>query len=353
VPHRSAARHLPRPQVLLLVKHHLDRVGQLGITKLELLGAIGPHRTSLVTIQRALDDLRNLYDAKLTCTGAERRWRLEAPLSLPLLAPESVHLFLMHVAQPMLDSLGLDDGRMDGLVEGFDEQVRKTTSAKKLPTRKVVTSGPTRGGSLDYARFSRLVLACRRDVVRISYASPWKPAGTPPKWHALEPWALRLHDGAFYLRGWSRGPRGVRTFRVVDIRAVEELAADAELTPLHAVPADVWAEEKKAFGMDLDRPDVAVIRFRGGIARFVATDRWHPTERDAWFEDGEVLQRTIRYRSCRELARRLVALGDGIESIEPLALLEEVGRLGGCSAALLRSTARRRAQAQKSRSKSK
>jgi hypothetical protein len=353
MPRGRNSRQLPREQVLLLVKQHLDRVGADGITKRELLTAIGPKRTSLVTIQRALNDLRNVYDAQLTCTGADRRWRLEAPLSLPLLAPDQFHVFLMHVSKAVLESLGLDYGRMDGLVEGFDEKARETTSPTKLPPPNIVTSSVTLGSTIDDERFSRLVLACRREALRISYRSPWKPAGTPAKWHTIEPWSLRMHDGAFYLRGWARALRGVRTYRLVDIQAVEQLELESDRTPLRAVPSDVWAEENKAFGMDVDRPDVAVIRFRGDIARFIGSVRWHPMEKDDWFEDGEVLQRTIPFRSCREIARRLVSLGDGVESIEPFALLEEVGRLGARSTELLRSAVRRRAQARKSRSKSK
>lgn len=355
MPRPTGRRPLSRAEVLLLVKQHLERAADHGVTKRELLASIGPDRTSLVTIQRALDDLRDTYDAQITCTGADRRWRSHARLAMPLVAPEPEDRFVALLAESMLEphALAPMQERIERIVEGFDEGVRRTTAPSELPARKVVTSSVTLGSRIDGVQLGRLAAACRRKPVRILYVSPWKPAGTPAKWHAVEPWSLRMLDGAFYLRGWARGPRAPRTYRFADIQAVEEIEDRSEPASLRSPPADVWAEENKAFGIDLDRPGVAVIRFCGAIARLIAPIVWHPAEKDEWLEHGLVLQRTIPFRSCRELARRLITVIDGIESIEPAALREEVGLLGARAVAVCRRAPRRRATPRKSPSKSK
>jgi predicted DNA-binding transcriptional regulator YafY len=40
-----------------------------------------------------------------------------------------------------------------------------------------------------------------------------------------------------------------------------------------------------------------------------------------------LLERTVAYRSCREMARRLASLLDGVESIAPAQLRDEVVRI--------------------------
>ena len=84
-----------------------------------------------------------------------------------------------------------------------------------------------------------------------------------------------------------------------------------------------------------------MIRFRGGLARWIARIVWHPLQKDLWLEPDELLERTIPYRSCRELARRLASVIDVIESIEPRELCEEVFGLFARSKAMARSRKRR------------
>ena len=75
-----------------------------------------------------------------------------------------------------------------------------------------------------------------------------------------------------------------------------------------------------SFGIDEDRPDTAVLRIRGPLARWIAREKWHPNQVDTWLEPGELLERRVPYRSCRELARRLMTLGDALVSVEPETL---------------------------------
>jgi predicted DNA-binding transcriptional regulator YafY len=53
---------------------------------------------------------------------------------------------------------------------------------------------------------------------------------------------------------------------------------------------------------------------------------WHPEQRDRWIERGKLLERRVPYRSCREMARRVLSVLDGVESVAPEELRAEVDR---------------------------
>ena len=326
MPRKPGPLPLSRREVLLLVKEQFERVAA-GLTKQELLDAIGPGRTSLQTIQRVLDELRDEYGAQLTCGAVDRRWRLAAPIAMPLEAPDLEDLLAVIMAQALIERFADASLRehMMKLVEQIDERVRARMSAAALPARKTMTSSVTLSARIDPAILRGLIAACRREPLRIRYSSPWQPATDSTAWHMIEPWALHMHDGAIYLRAWANGLKAPRTYSVAHIEAVERVdEPEGRTTPRRAIPTDVWGDEAPAYGIDHDRPGVAVIRMRGGVARWVARMIWHPHEQDTWLEPGELLERTFAYRSCRELARRLAMVIDGIVSIEPAELREEV-----------------------------
>jgi predicted DNA-binding transcriptional regulator YafY len=347
MPRPKDPRPIPRPQVRILVLRHLERAGATGMTKLELLTAIGPTRTSLPTIQRAINELRSDYDAQITSFGKIRRWRLEAPLAIPLEAPEDDDQLAVLLAQVTLEPLGATSllDRLTKVAEGLDDRARRGNARSKLPPRRSMSSNVTLGTDVDLAILRRMITACRGEALQMQHASPWPTPRAEVPWQEIEPWALRLYDGALYLRAWVTARRGARTFRLADIQDVRD-SERAASSPRHARPIDVWEEEDRAFGIDHDRPDVAVIRFRGGVARWVKCIKWHKSQRDRWIEPRELLERTIRYRSCRELARRLASLLDGIESIEPVELEDEVIALVSRAAKLRAARVRaRRARA--------
>lgn len=328
MPRTRTTSPLSRAELLVLVKQHLERAGSHGLTKQELVDAIGPANTSLATVQRVLDDLRSdAYEAQISSYGKIRRWRFEAPLSIPLEAPDRDDLLAVLIAQAILEPL-VDPPlreRLGKLVEDLDDRARTRGSTTDLPSLKAMTSSLTLGTRIDPEILRRLLAACRRKTVRIRYASPWQPVADDIPSHEIEPWALRVHDGAVYLRAWVIDLEQPRTFRLAHIESVDDVTTTT--ASRQPIPADLWGEESPAFGIDRDRPGTAVIRLRGAVARWVARIVWHPDEKDIWIEPGELLERTVAYRSCREMARRLASVLDGVESIAPVQLRDEVVRL--------------------------
>lgn len=317
------------PAVLRVVKE----AGERGITKADLVAVIcrvdGP--TSAVSIQRALNRLRDERDAPIHCVA--NRWRLRSPFTMPLESPEAEDVVAVLVARAILEPLCDADmlGRVDRLVEQLDARVREQAGPAGLPPCGALTSTLTLGTTAQPGVLRALLDACRRRAVRISYVSPWKPASTPAAWIEVEPWAVRVHDGAAYLRAWRRDTGSPRTYRIAHIDAIEPCAPDADAS-LVRVPAEIWGDGDPAYGIDHDRPGTAIVVLQGSVARWVHRVRWHPEQRDRWLVANEVLERTLAYRSARELARRITSVFDGVRTIEPPELREEV-------AAILRGSA--------------
>jgi predicted DNA-binding transcriptional regulator YafY len=168
------------------------------------------------------------------------------------------------------------------LAEDLDARARTRSSPTDLPPRKAISCALTLGTRIDAAIFTTVLFACRRKQLRIQYASPWTPPVDPIPTQIIEPWALRIMGGGIYLRAWSHKSQHAKTYRLAHVESVE---IDPAL-PTEISPTDLWDDAHPAFGIDDDRPDVAVIRLRGGVARHVAKSIWHPSERDRWIGEG-------------------------------------------------------------------
>lgn len=165
-----------------------------------------------------------------------------------------------------------------------------------------------------------LLRACRREVVKLAHHSPWRNETTE---HVVEPWQVWLHHGVLYLRGYSRTRKDIRTFGLANIQRLEVLP---NARPGVEVPPDVWGAEDPRYGVDEHEPGDAVLRFRGPLARWLASARWHPLQQDRWLNE-DVLERRLSYRSSRELARKLASVAEGLEGVEPPQLRDELNSL--------------------------
>ncbi|MCY1011302.1 WYL domain-containing protein [Nannocystis pusilla] len=276
-----------------------------------------------VTVQRALKYMREEWDAPLEFVHASKVWKLlDDKFTLPLTDPDPEDLaavvFASALLQPVADAEL--NARVKRLVEQMDAAVEETQKNAAKVRPKSVTATMTTGTRVDSRLVSKLLQAVGSGVVRIEYDSPW--SGTR-KTHDVEPWQLRLHDGVMYMRAFSRTTGDARSFRVAQIVHARVLPGQ---TPREAVPtkSNLWGGSEPGYGIDSDRPGVATLRVRGGVARWIANLVWDPGQEDKWIEPGELLERKVPYHSCREFARRLFTIVDGLESIEPTELREEV-----------------------------
>lgn len=318
----SQTVHDAAQAILRWLREHDD-----GGTKAELAAA---HDVSTVTVQRALIWLRDGLDAPIVFDRgcSPMRWRLTDPtFSLPLFDPVPRDLQAVLFASSLLEPVA-DDAlaeRLRRLVEEMDQRVRDSGAPLQLRPG-TVTATISQGQPVALDILDPLLRAIGRHVITFEYASPWSPHPGPPRVYDLEPWQLRIHDNRVYLRGWALNRDAPRSFRVA---LMSNVRVDPARTPGRPVPAPdrMWDDGDPAFGIDHDRPDVATIRLAGPVARWAALERWHDEQVDRWITPDEVLERTVPYASCREFARRLMSVADGLVHIEPEPLRTQVTQL--------------------------
>jgi predicted DNA-binding transcriptional regulator YafY len=279
---------------------------------------------SPATVKRALQWLRDkganiIYEAK------HRAWRLrDRAFALPLTEPSLEDLQATLTAAGLHEALGQHAAAARAL-SLFDEldirlhEERRGRAIRRDALRVTQSTAVVR----DPRWVLVLLGAARRRVVRIRYRSPWKNEVST---HEFEPWQVWLHDGVFYVRGYSRTRQAPRTLSLACIEALSVCDGDKPAVRVPD-PTDIWGGRDPRFGIDDDRPGVATITLRGPVARWVAGTLWHPQQKDAWPLADETLVRQLPYRSCRELARRLAGIADGLASVDPSELREEVCRL--------------------------
>jgi predicted DNA-binding transcriptional regulator YafY len=292
-----------------------------GASKEELQARVLGRRLSPPTIQRAMDWLRDEHDAPIDYEKPSNRWLLKDSLfGLPLGDPTPEDLAAVVFAGALLAPIADEElsGRVQRLIEQMDMRIRRADGAHASPSRAAVISSLTTGTEVDPHLLSTLLRAVGRHVLRIDYRSPWREK---EQYYDVEPWQLRFHDGSLYMRGYSRTTSGPRNYRVANVVSARIVPEEQPREPVPA-PNEIWPGHP-AFGIDDDRPDTATIRIRGAIARWVARTVWHPEQKDTWIEKGELLERRVPYNSCREFARRLLTLGDGLVSVAPAELRHE------------------------------
>ena len=299
-----------------------------GLSKQALIERHGS--ASPPTMQRAISALKD--EGIIARDSLRNVWKLEqADVYRPLDAPALGDLQAVLVAEAMLGSLADDElrARLRSLAEQLDARIRERPGERAPSVRSPVEVTVTSATRVDGSVLQALMAAVRdRTAVRLEYTSPWTGAS---RQRAVEPWGLRLHDAAWYLRAYDRKHETPRTYRLAHIEAVTSPGLGP---PIATRPpqAKLWSGGDPAFGIDNDRPDRARVVLQGPLARWVEPVMWSPNQRDRWV-DADTLERVLDYASCREFARVVRSVVDAVVEIEPAALREEVfGPLEGSPA---------------------
>lgn len=271
------------------------------------------------TMKRALVVLRQRHPtAAVSYSGRERAWTLgNEKFQLALSYPDVRHLVALTAVADLLQQLSLPEiadsarGLLEQLGAKFSDRERGPAfhpEALRVVQHSTVVP--------KMRHFLSIVQQTRKGVLQIDYYSPWEDRAER---YVVEPWQVALINGVLYLRGWAR-ERGLREFRMATIKHV---VVKEGARPTVKVPGVLWPHEL-GFGTDDDRPGDAELLFEGPVARWLRSSRWHPTQRDEWVASSSALRRWMRYRSCRELARFLAQYADGLVSVEPRELRDEL-----------------------------
>ena len=263
------------------------------------------------TIARALKVLRDEYGAPIE--EDRGTWRLTGEFWLPMADPRPEDLTAVILASAVLRPFADEQlsNCLEALIMELDSRLRDR-GRKNLASPRGVTATMSSSVPMDRHALEVLMNATRGHVVRFEHRAVW--TGTKSQ-TVLEPWQVRLHDGVAYVRGFSRTRGEPRTYRLADLRSVSRIP-NAKAEALRPPPDQIFGPGDPASSVDEDRPGHARIHARGAIARLIHPIMWHPDQSDEWLKDYELLERRVPYNSCREFARRLLSVIDGLELVE-------------------------------------
>ncbi len=151
-----------------------------------------------------------------------------------------------------------------------------------------------------------------RRRIRLTYQGRSDPA---PTVREVDPWALHLQDGVWYLQGHDRGVEEGRIFRVDRVANVEVLDVRAEVAPPANLPPPRYEPEPEDPEVVLDVAPAA--RWLEGALALDAV-----VEHD----DGRA-RLTFRTNAPRWVARLVLMTGGGAVVVAPRSIRDEVVRL--------------------------
>jgi proteasome accessory factor B len=306
---------------LLAIDRELRKGGRVTCaTILELPECEGYNRK---TVLRDIEYLRDTLRAPIEYDPRERSYRYTKPgFFLKAVPLDEGDLFAVMIAEKVLDQYRGTPlfGRLDETFErirGYlPERVR--VSREALEGRLAFFFPPA-------ARYrpevwDAVAAGIARDrTVRIEHATPGRDR---PIERDVDPYFAVSHAGAWYLIGYCRTKKEIRTF------AFSRISSAKVLEDAFEMPADfdLDAYMGPRFGiMRGDREHTVRLRFSPALAPFVLERDWHPTQKAAKRRDGSA-DLSFKVNDLFEVRRWVLSWGAGAEVLGPKELRESVRR---------------------------
>lgn len=289
------------------------------------------------TVLRDLDLLRDDWGAPIEFDRRRRGFYLTDPQWVPPLGQGSMRLGTGEAVALLLALHALEAVRAHGLEDAFRSLLDKlphllpepvTVDLASLTQRISFYFEPARGDPREVAELlSRLRQAIeQRRVLAVRYYTASRDEET---FRELEPYHLRYYDGAWYLVGYCRWRRDVRTFAVDRIRHCAVLDETFQPPSPERFAPETYFGEAWRLQRGAERQHV-VVRFSPQQARFVRGRTWHPTQEAREEPDGSLVL-SFRVLGVDEIKRWLLQFGSHVEVLAPRALrqalAEEAARM--------------------------
>ncbi len=136
----------------------------------------------------------------------------------------------------------------------------------------------------------------------------------------VSPQRLVHYRDNWYLDGWCHLRKGLRSFSLDCIEHAEIIEKQAKAITekkLH----DELASSYGIFSGKADKK--AILRFSAAQARWVAGERWHPSQK-SWFDDAGLYVLEVPYHNDSELVMDILKYGHDVEVVSPTALRNRV-----------------------------
>ena len=132
----------------------------------------------------------------------------------------------------------------------------------------------------------------------------------------VSPQQLVFYAENWYLVAWCHLRRGLRSFAVDALRAVQSL----ETLAREVAAATVEAELARGYGIFAGQTvEWATLRFQPARARWVSAEIWHPAQRGE-FDEAGCWRLTLPYTDSRELLMDVLRHGPEVEVLAPESL---------------------------------
>lgn len=157
----------------------------------------------------------------------------------------------------------------------------------------------------------------QRHKVRMTYHGRGRDRSTE---RVVSPQRIVHYRDNWLMDAYCHLREGLRTFSIDRVRDAQELPDAAQAIP----DSELDEHLASSYGIFAGRANKsAVLRFSAERARWVADERWHPSQVGQYLTDGRYELR-IPYRDERELVMDILRHGPDVEVLAPPALREAV-----------------------------
>ncbi|WPD18309.1 helix-turn-helix transcriptional regulator [Thermaerobacter composti] len=282
------------------------------------------------TIHRDLELLRDDFCAPLEFDRRRKGFYLTDPEWTPTFAARDMRLGAGEALALVLGLQALESVRAHGLEEPFQALLEKlphllpeqvTVDLASLTSQVSFFFEPARGDPRAVGRrLNRLREAIwARRVVRLRYYTASRDQETV---RLVEPYHLRYYDGAWYVAGYCRWRRAVRTFAVDRIRELEVLEETFPPPTPDRFSPETYFGEAWRLQRGAERQQV-VVRFRPEQARYMRGRIWHPSQESRDEPDGSLVL-SFRVLGTDEIMRWLLQFGASAQVLAPPSLREAI-----------------------------
>lgn len=276
---------------------------------------------SQATLYRLIASLRDELGAPVEQDDKSRfYYDRELPsFELPGIWLSSQELYALMAARSLLERLqpGLFDEELGELRRRI-EALLKTTGASADAMRQRIRIIHHGGRDVPRELFRQVLQGLiERRRLDIEYRARTSGQTTGRQ---ISPQRLTSYRENWYLDAWCHMRGGLRSFALERIAALTVSGEVAE-----EVDDETLSEHfQAAYGIFAGPAEYeAILRFSPEVARWVADERWHSKQRDAWLEDG-TFERRLPYGRSEELVMDILRYGADVEVIGPEALRDEV-----------------------------
>lgn len=274
------------------------------------------------TVERDIARLRDLFGAPIEYDRTRKGYKYTEPFELPsvkLREGEAIALFL---GQRLL--MQCKGTPFEKFVQQAMAKVRvMLPQSIEVNLERVLEAvsfhvEPLRGEEVEVAeRWQALTQAIEdRKTVETDYYTASRRALSRRK---IDPYHLRLFEGAWYCIGYCHERREVRTF------ALDRMTALQVTGEAFTVPDDFSVEEYLAGSLGMERgvPRRVVIEFDASEVPYIRGRKWHHSQTLEEMPDG-TLRMSLTVGGLGEVMRWVMSLGSHAWVVEPEELREKI-----------------------------